>query len=95
MRIDYICKSLGGVPMYGMTITNNIQTEYITQEEEIKLYRQFEYEDLEVKPKKKKICLPGLPGYVDPATVKKTLAEIAHDHLTIKKPKNLEKTEAK
>ena len=24
MRIDYICKSLGGVPMYGMTITNNL-----------------------------------------------------------------------
>lgn len=30
MRIDYICKSLGGVPMYGMTITNNLQTDYIT-----------------------------------------------------------------
>lgn len=85
MRIDYICKSLGGVPMYGMTITNNIQTDYITQEEEIQLYRQFEYEELDVKPKKKKLVLPGLPGYVDPAKAKKTLAEIAHDHLTIKK----------
>lgn len=35
MRIDYICNSLGGVPMYGMTITNNIQTDYISQNDEI------------------------------------------------------------
>ena len=30
MRIDYICNSLGKVPMYGLTITNNIQKDYIT-----------------------------------------------------------------
>lgn len=43
MRIDYICNTLGKVPMYGLTITNNIETEYISQEEEIELFRKFEY----------------------------------------------------
>jgi hypothetical protein len=43
MRIDYICNTLGKVPMYGLTITNNINDTYITQEQEIELYRRFEY----------------------------------------------------
>ena len=30
MRIDHICNSLGKIPMYGMTITNNLETEYIS-----------------------------------------------------------------
>ena len=65
MRIDHICNSLGKVPMYCLTITNNID-KYLTQDEEMVLYREFEYKDLDVKPKKKKIILPGLPGYVPP-----------------------------
>jgi len=32
LRIDYICNSLGKVPMYGLTITNDIQNDWITQE---------------------------------------------------------------
>ena len=47
------------------------------------MYRKFEYEDYDVRPKRKKIRLPGLPGYVDPATVKKSIAELAHEHLLI------------
>lgn len=30
MRIDHICNSLGKVPMYGLTITENIREDYIT-----------------------------------------------------------------
>ena len=30
MRIDYICNTICKIPMYGITITNNINTEYIT-----------------------------------------------------------------
>ena len=72
--------------MYCLTITNNIQTDYITQDEEIQLFRQFEYSDLNVKPKKKKIILPGLPGYEESLKVKKKLVEIAHEKLFIKPP---------
>ena len=86
MRTDHICNSLGKVPMYCLTITNNIQTDYITQDEEISLFRQFEYSDLNVKPKKKKIILPGLPGYEESLKVKKKLVEIAHEKLFIKPP---------
>jgi len=32
MRIDYICQSLGKVPMYGVTITHDIENDYLTQE---------------------------------------------------------------
>ena len=94
MRIDYICKSLGKVPMYCLTITNNLKTDYITQAEELELYRQFEYNEQDLKPKKKKIILPGLPGYQDPATAQKSLAEIAHEKLTIKRPEKDEKKDA-
>jgi len=30
MRIDYICRTLGKTPMYGLTITNKINEDYIT-----------------------------------------------------------------
>ena len=83
MRIDYICNTVCNIPMYGITITNNINTEYITQSQEIELFRKFEYQDLDVRQKKKKIRLPGLPGYVDPNTVVQTLEEIAHEKLII------------
>ena len=93
MRIDYICQSLGKVPMYGLTITHDIENDYLSQEQEIQLYRQFEYENLDVKPKKKKVLLPGLPGYKDPSDPNKTLAEIAHDKLLL--PQNEEQKDAK
>lgn len=38
---------------------------------------------MDIRPKKKKIKLPGLPGYEDPATKKKSLVEIAHEKLMI------------
>ena len=83
LRLDYITNSLGKVPMYGLTITNNIKEDYITQEQEIELYRKFEYQDLDVKPKKKKIRLAGLPGHDDPEP-EKTLVDIAHEKLVVK-----------
>ena len=48
-----------------------------------------------MKPKKKKIRLPGLPGYVDPANAKKTLIEIAHDKMSIPSRQGDEKKEKK
>ena len=93
MRIDYICQSLGKVPMYGLTITHDIENDYLSQEEEIQLFRQFEYENLDVKPKKKKVLLPGLPGYKDPLDPNRPLAEIAHDKLLL--PQVDEQKEAK
>ena len=30
MRIDHLCNSLAQIPMYGVTITNDIETDYIT-----------------------------------------------------------------
>lgn len=48
-----------------------------------------------MRPKKKKIRLPGLPGYVDPATVKKTLLEIAHEKMSIPSRQVEEKKEKK
>jgi hypothetical protein len=47
------------------------------------LYRQFEYKELDVKPKKKKIKLAGLPGHDEPEPPK-TLLEIAHEKLLVK-----------
>jgi len=83
MRIDYICRTLGKVPMYGLTITNNIKEEYISQAEEIELFRQFEYQGLSVKPKKRKTILPGLPGYEE-SIREKTLLEKLQDLLLVK-----------
>jgi hypothetical protein len=54
MRLDYICNALGGAPMYGLTITNNIKNKYIPQGKEIFKYQRFEYRGHEVKPKKVK-----------------------------------------
>jgi hypothetical protein len=39
MRIDHICNTLAKVPMYCLTITENINESYITQAEEIELFR--------------------------------------------------------
>lgn len=35
MRVDYICNSLGQVPVYGLTITGDIQTSYVDREKEL------------------------------------------------------------
>ena len=38
--------------MYGLTITNEIQTKYVTQSKEILKFQKFEYRGATVKPKK-------------------------------------------
>jgi hypothetical protein len=35
MRVDYLCNSLGKAPVYGLTITNDIQTNYVRQAKEV------------------------------------------------------------
>ena len=54
MRLDHICNSLGTTPMYGLTITNNIKTQYVPVTKEIVKYQRFEYKGAVVKPKKVK-----------------------------------------
>ena len=54
MRIDYICNTLGKAPMYGLTITNNIQSKYTQSGKEIFKFQRFEYKGATVKPKKVK-----------------------------------------
>ena len=54
MRIDYICNSLGKIPLYGLTITEDIQTNYVSQDKEIFKFQRFEYKKAQVKPKKVK-----------------------------------------
>jgi len=39
MRVDYICNTLGKTPMYGLTITNNIEKEYVNQFKEMYKWR--------------------------------------------------------
>lgn len=34
MRIDYICNSLGRLPVYGLTITSKIKTNYVNVDKE-------------------------------------------------------------
>ena len=40
--------------MYGLTITNNIQTQYVSVSKEIVKFQRFEYKGVTVKPKKVK-----------------------------------------
>ena len=54
MRLDHICNTLGRAPMYGLTITNNIQTGYVNQGKEIFKFQRAEYKHAKVKPKKVK-----------------------------------------
>lgn len=54
MRVDYLCKSLGQVPVYGLTITNNINHDYVDRAKEIAKFRKFEGGSTAVKPKKAK-----------------------------------------
>lgn len=50
--MDYLCNALGGAPMYGLTITSDIKTQYVPQGKEIFKFQRFEYKDAVVKPKK-------------------------------------------
>ena len=59
-RLDYICDSLSKVPVYGLTITNDIQNEYVSQYKEIFKWKKFEYGNQRIKPKKIKF-LNGEP----------------------------------
>ena len=54
MRLDHVCNSLGRAPMYGLTITNNIQTGYVNQGKEIFKFQRAEFKGAKVKPKKVK-----------------------------------------
>ena len=52
MRLDHICNTMGKAPMYGLTITNNIKTNYVQSGKEIFKFQRFEYKGVTVKPKK-------------------------------------------
>lgn len=43
MWLDYICNSLGQAPVYGLTITNDIQTAYVSRKKEILKFQNYEY----------------------------------------------------
>jgi hypothetical protein len=59
MRLDYICNSLGQAPVYGLTITNDIQTAYVSRNKEILKFQNYEYQKHKVKSKKiKKLTKP-------------------------------------
>jgi hypothetical protein len=45
MRIDTLCRSLCGNPVYCLTITNDLPETYLTSEEEVDQYRNFEYDN--------------------------------------------------
>ena len=60
-RLDYICDSLAKVPMYGLTITNDIQNEYVSQYKEIFKWKSYEYGKKKIKPKKIKFLNGELP----------------------------------
>ena len=64
MRLDHVCNSLGRAPMYGLTITNNIQTGYVNQGKEIFKFQRAEYKGAKVKHKKVKY-LEAPPGEGD------------------------------
>ncbi len=44
MRIDTLCRSLCGNMIYCLTITNDLKDNYMSTEEEIESFRNFEYE---------------------------------------------------
>jgi hypothetical protein len=58
MRIDYLCNSLGRLPVHGLTITSKIKTNYVNLDKEIFKWQKYEYydeqSDAKVKPKKAK-----------------------------------------
>ena len=58
MRVDYICNSLGKMPLYGLTLTSNIEKGYVVQDKEIFKFQRYCYQNHEVKPKKIKYILP-------------------------------------
>ena len=54
MRLDYLCHTIGGAPVYGLTITNNIDTNFFSAKKEIQKYQRFEYDGVMPKPRKVK-----------------------------------------
>ena len=67
LRLNYICNALGGAPLYGLTITNNIQSGYVNEGKEIFKYRNYEYKNAKVKHKKVK--------YIDKPKVSKKIED--------------------
>jgi hypothetical protein len=39
LRVDHICNSLGKIPLYGLTITEGLDSKYVSQIDEIELFR--------------------------------------------------------
>jgi len=66
MRVDYICNSLGQVPVYGLTITNDIQNGYVDHAKEIAKFKKYDAGQTAVKPKKIK-KLPKLDEFQEEA----------------------------
>ena len=64
-RLDYLCDSLGKVPLYGLTITNDIQTEYVSQYKEVFKWKKYEYGNQKIKPKKIKFLNGQAPEAED------------------------------
>jgi hypothetical protein len=52
MRVDYLCNSLGQAPVYGLTITNDLDEQYVGKYKEIFKFQRFEYTKNKVKHKK-------------------------------------------
>ena len=70
--MDYICNALGGAPLYGLTITNNIRSGYVNQGKEVFKYRNYEYKNATVKHKKIK--------YIDkPKPLKIKITDMVND----------------
>lgn len=75
MRIDTLCKSLCGNNIYCLTITNDLQMDYMSREEEREKFQIFEYDKggciktvmrekkaVVKKPKKKEVTITNTPS---------------------------------
>jgi len=75
MRIDTLCKSLCGNNIFCLTITNDLQTDYMSRDEEIERFRVFEYDKggclktvmrekkaIVKKPRKKEVTVTNTPS---------------------------------
>ena len=95
MRIDSLCKSLCGNIIYCLTITNDLQTDYMTSEEEQERFRTFEYDkggclktamrEKKIKKKvpKKDVTLTNTPS--TQASVQNSVISKKKKHSTAKK----------
>lgn len=76
MRIDTLCKSLCGNNIFCLTITNDLQTDYMSREEEREKFQVFEYDKggclktvmrekkaaIVKKPRKKEVTVTNTPS---------------------------------